>query len=123
MLTEEKQFVFLLTFIVLSWMLGFIWIVVSGTNYYVEHMCLFSFACDRCSHVNVPEVNQPNSSITNVHNELDRNDAYWISRFDDYSSRYAFSVKSNKSTCATPTDVHLYRASWKKEYECKRQEE
>ena len=49
MLTEEKQFVFLLTFIALGWMLGFIWIVVSGTNYYVDHMCFFSFGCDRCS--------------------------------------------------------------------------
>ena len=123
MLTEEKQFVFLLTFIALGWMLGFIWIVVSGTNYYVDHMCFFSFACDRCSQVSVPETNQPNSSITSVQYELDRSDAYWISRFDDYSSRYAYSVKSNKSTCTTPTDVHLHRASWKKEYECKRREE
>lgn len=123
MLTEEKQFVFLLTFIALGWMLGFIWIVVSGTNYYVDHMCFFSFACDRCSQVSVPETNQPNSSITSVQNELDRSDAYWINRFDDYSSRYAYSVKSNKSTCTTPTDVHLHRASWKKEYECKRREE
>lgn len=123
MLTEEKQFVFLLTFIALGWMLGFIWIVVSGTNYYVDHMCFFSFACDRCSQVSVPETNQPNSSITSVQHELDRSDAYWISRFDDYSSRYAYSVKSNKSTCTTPTDVHLHRASWKKEYECKRREE
>ena len=123
MLTEEKQFVFLLTFIALGWMLGFIWIVVSGTNYYVDHMCFFSFACDRCSQVSVPEANQPNSSISSVQNELNRSDAYWISRFDDYSSRYAYSVKSNESTCTTPTDVHLHRAIWKKEYDCKRQEE
>lgn len=123
MLTEEKQFVFLLTFIALGWMLGFIWIVVSGTNYYVDHMCFFSFACDRCSQVSVPETNQPNSSISSVQNELNRSDAYWISRFDDYSSRYAYSVKSNESTCTTQTDVHLHRAIWKKEYECKRREE
>lgn len=119
---QEIQYVLLLTILSISWMVGFISVVVAGTARYVNSMYVIDSNRYVCRQV--PLTNESStvlSATTNATTSGTRS-SMEKSRFDDYPSIYAFPV-SNKEPCpSTNQEIDFQSPDWKQMCDCAKQE-